>query len=108
VLLVDLFPPGVHDPQGIHAAVAAPWRRPRTASSRQTLDIGLLRGRRHHRDLRRVPRGWANPAGDAVVPRPRLLRQRSPRKTYESAWDATPEFWRQALEDGPSDSIGEG
>jgi hypothetical protein len=29
-------------------------------------------------------------------------------RTYQSAWDATPEFWRQALEAGPGHSIGEG
>lgn len=99
LLIVDLFPPGPRDPQGIHKAIwdefndndfALPSGRPLTLAAY----IGGL-----------CPEVWVEPTAvgahlrdmplfltpDVYVPVPLEA-------TYQSAWEAVPGFWRNVLQ----------
>ncbi|MBX6315549.1 MAG: hypothetical protein IRY99_21945 [Isosphaeraceae bacterium] len=67
VLLVDLFPPGPHDPRGLHGAA---WERYGDEEDlpRSPLDAGLVRGPRATRGVRRASRRRRGPARYAAVP----------------------------------------
>ena len=101
LLVVDLFPPGPRDPQGIHGAVwgdrgggdgggfALPADKPLTCAA-------YIGGP--------MPEAFVEPAavGDALPDMPLFL---TPdvyvpvplEATYQSAWDAVPAFWRDVL-----------
>jgi hypothetical protein len=98
LLIVDLFPPGPRDPQGIHGAIwgdcaeeefAPPPDKPLTCAAY----IGGI-----------VPEAFVEPVavGDALPEMPLFLTPdvyvRVPLDaTYRSAWDAVPAVWRDVL-----------
>jgi hypothetical protein len=105
LLLVDLFPPGPHDPSGMHGAIVRelePFGEPYDAPAGQ-------------------PATLASYAADTVVevfvehvvfgaPLPEMPLFLDPDRyinvplepTYRAAYDATPAFWRGVLERGPA------
>jgi hypothetical protein len=100
-LVVDLFPPGPRDPQGIHKAIwdevidndfVLPPGRPLTLASY----IGGL-----------CPEAFAEPAA-VGAPLPDTPLFLTPHvyvpvplgKTYQSAWEAVPAYWRNVLTTG--------
>ncbi|HWE97840.1 MAG TPA: DUF4058 family protein [Tepidisphaeraceae bacterium] len=100
LLIVDLFPPGTFDPNGLHAAIweeytgeafAPPAGKPLTLAAYiggaseayvEPTAIGL--------ELADMPL-FLNP--DEYVPTPLQM-------TYDSAWEAVPSVWRKALAGG--------
>jgi hypothetical protein len=99
VLVVDLFPPGSHDPQGIHKAI---W------DELEELDFELPDDRPlivASYDAGPMPVSYVEPvaAGDVLPEMPLFLRQDSYVSTpleaaYQSAWDRFPAAPRGLLE----------
>jgi hypothetical protein len=99
LLVVDLFPPGPHDPQGIHAAFwhfgqGAAFRLP---PSKQRTLVAYEAGQR--------PRAYVEPIGlsQALPPMPVFLEPgwyvNVPLEpSYSEAYDAVPERWRSVIE----------
>jgi hypothetical protein len=104
VLLVDLFPPGLHDPAGIHGSIvqaldeyAAPYLLPSDASL--TL-ASYVAGTRVEIYLEHLA------VGAVMVEMPLFLRAdryvNVPLEaTYQAAYRGFPEFWRAVIEDRP-------
>jgi hypothetical protein len=102
LLLIDPFPPGKRDPQGLHAAiwervedevVGLPPERPLTLVSYEC-------------DL--TTRGYLEPmaVGDPLPDMPLFLEPEvyvdvPLEKTYAAAWDAVPARWRRVIEPPP-------
>jgi hypothetical protein len=101
LLIVDLFPPGPRDPQGIHKLIwdeisdnnfTLPAGRPLTVAS-------YIGGP--------IPETFAEPAAvGAPLPdaplflTPREYIQVPLEMTYQSAWEAVPSYWRNVLTTG--------
>jgi hypothetical protein len=103
LLIVDLFPPGPRDPQGIHKAVwdefidndfASPPGKPLTLAA-------YIGGPYPEAFVEPTAVGAALPdmplflTPDVYVPVPLEA-------TYQSAWEAVPAFWRDALAGPPA------
>ena len=75
VLVVNPFPPGAHDPQGIHKAI---WDELEELdfelARRPAADRGVLRFGPDVGELRGAVRGRGRPARDAALPQAGLLR----------------------------------
>lgn len=98
LLVVDLFPPGPRDPQGIHAAIWSeiedhafqlPPDKPLTLAS---YSAGLLK------------RAFIEPVavGDVLTEMPLFLQPDCYvpvplAQTYQAAWEGVPQFWRDRL-----------
>ena len=102
VTIVDLFPPGPNDPQGIHAIIhqrleknERPYNLP--ADQPMTLvsyEAGAPNLRGYIEHLK---------AGDSLPDMPLFLKRdvhiNVPlESTYQAAWRGTPAFWRDVLE----------
>ena len=75
VLVVDLFPPGPHDPQGIHKAIWDELEELDFASARRpAADRGVLRLGPDAGELRGAVRRRGHPARDAALPQAGVLR----------------------------------
>ena len=102
VLLLDMFPPGPHDPSGIHVPCSKPCNRhpiltscpPRAANS------GQLRRRPAGRSLHRALRCRLPFAREAAVPPAGPLRERSAGADLSGRLPSTPAVWREVLESG--------
>lgn len=107
LVVIDLFPPGPRDPQGIHKAIwdefvdndfCLPDDRPLTLAS-------YIGGR--------IPEAFVEPAsvGEALPDMPLFL---SPEiyiplpleRSYQSAWEAVPDYWSEVLSAPPYPSNG--
>lgn len=101
LLVIDLFPPSRRDPEGIHKAIwnefsvddfSLPDGRPLTLAAY----IGGM-----------SPEAFVEPVavGATLPPMPLFLTAESYvnvplEETYQSAWEATPAFWRDVLQSG--------
>ncbi|HQU45216.1 MAG TPA: DUF4058 family protein [Pirellulales bacterium] len=99
LLIVDLFPPGPRDPQGVHGAVWAelgddsytvPTGKPLTLAAYAADDI---------------PRAYVQPlaVGDVLPPMPLFLTPETYipvplEQTYQAAYHSVPQRWRTVLE----------
>ena len=99
LLILDLLPPGRHDPQGIHSAIwdyiagkeySAPSDKPLTLAAYES-------------DL--VTRAYVETVavGDTLPDMPLFLEPRGCifvplEASYEAAWDAVPRRWRDVIE----------
>ncbi|NUQ64512.1 MAG: DUF4058 family protein [Pirellulales bacterium] len=107
LLILDLFPPGPRDPQGIHRAVwgedcgedfALPADKPLTC-------VAYIGGFGAEAFLEPVAVGDALPdmplflTPEVYVPVPLEA-------TYQSAWDGMPAYWREVLAAGPAPAGG--
>ena len=99
LLIVDLFPPGPRDPRGIHPAI---WQDRGDGGfdppAGQPLTCVAYRGGP-------MPEAFIEPlaVGDAMPEMPLFLTPDTYVSvpldpTYQSAWDAVPAVWREALE----------
>jgi hypothetical protein len=102
LLVIDLFPPGPRDPQGIHAAIwweieednfKLPANKPLTLAS---YSAGMLK------------RAFVEPVavGDELPEMPLFLEpngyvQVPLASTYQTAWEGVPAYWRQQLTSEP-------
>jgi len=98
LVIVDLFPPGPRDPQGVHKAM---WdeliENDFTLPADQPLTLGsYLAGP--------IPESFVEPVavGEALPDMPLFLTPHvyiplPLERTYESAWEAVPAFWRDIL-----------
>jgi hypothetical protein len=98
LLVVDLFPPGPRDPQGIHKAI---WDEFSESNFALPPDRGLtlaayIGGR--------CPEAFVEPTavGAALPPMPLFLTSDEYvpvplEATYQAAWEAVPSFWRNVL-----------
>ncbi len=80
LLLVDLFPPGPHDPSGMHGAILQELESsevPYEVPADEPSNAGELRCWAGGGHLRRARRRRRPPAGDAAVPPVGPLRQRA-------------------------------
>jgi hypothetical protein len=98
LVIVDLFPPGPRDPQGIHKVLwdefvdndfALPASKPRTLAA-------YIGGP--------IPEAFVEPTavGDTLAELPLFLTPESYvplplEATYRSAWEAVPAYWRDIL-----------
>lgn len=108
LLLLDLFPPGSHDPRGLHGAIldfieqsdepydippgepmtlAAYAAGPQFEAYLEQLAVGAL--------LPEMPLFWRR---DRYVNVPL-------ESTYQAAYDGMPSFWREVLENGPAPAV---
>ena len=78
LLLVDLFPPGSHDPRGMHGALGAVRRRALCSPPQRAVDARLLRRGAMSRRLRGTSRRRLTPCRDAALPEPRPLHPHAP------------------------------
>jgi hypothetical protein len=97
LLVIDLFPPGPRDPQGIHGAIWSeieetdfklPPEKPLTLAS---YSAGTLK------------RAFIQPVGAELPDMPLFLEpgryvEVPLAATYRAAWDGVPAFWRDQLE----------
>jgi hypothetical protein len=99
LLLIDLFPPGPRDPQGIHGALSAELGDEEFAlpADRRLTLASYAAGE--------TPKTYVQPlaVGEALAEMPLFLTPEVyvpvPLKpTYRSAWDAVPRRWREVLE----------
>jgi hypothetical protein len=97
-LIVDLFPPGPHDPQGVPKAI---WDEcdvnDFTLPAGKRLSVGAYIGGP-------IPEAFIQPAavGDPLPEMPLFLTPEDYvpvplDATYQSAWEAVPSFWRDVL-----------
>lgn len=104
VVLIDLLPPGPHDPEGLHGAVcrrleegadgdAVPTDEPLTLAS-------YVAGPRIEVFLERVGVGGDLPAMPLFM-RPDRYVSVPLEETYRSAYEGMPKFWREVLEGRP-------
>jgi hypothetical protein len=99
VLMLDLFPPGKHDPNGLHVALlnrlgedadGPPSREPLTLAS-YVADAS-------------VEAYWEYVGVGSVLPTmplfldPEVYVDAPLESTYQTAWQSTPEFWREVLQ----------
>ncbi|MCC6418223.1 MAG: DUF4058 family protein [Gemmataceae bacterium] len=102
LLLVDLFPPGARDPQGIHGAV---WGEDCGADfglpeDRQLTCVGYVGGPGAEAFIEFVA------VGDTLPEMPLFLTPEvyvlvPLEATYQSAWEAMPTYWRDVLAIAP-------
>ena len=104
LLILDLFPPGPRDPQGIHGAIweeftgetyALPKDKPLTLAAYET--ALATRAYVEHRAV-----------GDPLVDMPLFLEPGAYvlvplEETYHTAWEAVPRRWRRVLEPDDAD-----
>lgn len=101
LLVVDLFPPGPRDPQGLHKAIWDEFiENDFTLASDKPLTLAAYRSDTY-------PEAFVQPTavGATLTDMPLFL---SPEvyvpvpleTTYQSAWDAVPVFWREVLTSG--------
>ncbi len=99
LLVLDLLPPGPRDPQGIHKAV---WDEVTSHEfvlpSDKPLTLAAYMGGA-------CPEAFVEPVavGDALPEMPLFLTSQRYvplplQPTYQSAWEAVPDFWRQVVE----------
>lgn len=100
LLVIDLLPPGPHDPQGMHGAIwtelgggdyVVPEEKPLTMVAYTAKELVEA-----HVEPVAV--------GDALIPMPLFLDEDRYvsvplETTYQAAFDATPEFWRRIIEE---------
>lgn len=105
VLVVDLFPPGRHDPHGLHAAIRQQLQR---ADEQTGQDGGLppgeplslvsyAAGPRIEAFMEQVPVGGALPEMPLFL-RPDRYVNVPLDATYQSAYRGMPAYWREVLE----------
>lgn len=101
LLVIDLFPPGPRDPQGIHKAIwdefmdndfSLPPDRPLTLAA-------YIGGIGTEAFVEPIAVGSVLPAMPLFLT-PEVYVQVPLVGTYESAWEAMPAFWRDVLENG--------
>lgn len=99
LLVIDLFPPGVHDPDGIHGAL---WERVggRTYEAPPSRPLTLAAY-----TAGPMVKSYVEPlaAGDSLIDMPLFLDAghyiNTPlEKTYLAAWEGVPERWRRVIE----------
>ena len=106
LLLVDLFPPGLHDPNGIHGAILVrmnphtePYELP--AEEPVTLASYAAEGWRTEVYLEHAAVGAPLPAMPLFL-RPDRYVSAPLDGTYQTAWRGMPPFWRDVLEERPA------
>ncbi len=101
LLMLDLFPPGLHDPQGMHGAVVQ-----RLAQSDEVYDLPLEKpltlasyaaGLSIEMYLEHIAPGSPLPEMPLFL-RPDRYINVPLDSTYQGAYDGTPAFWRNVLE----------
>jgi hypothetical protein len=102
LLLVDLFPPGLHDPQGFHAAV---WKRlggkPRKLPTRLPLTLAAyVADATITAYVEQLAVGRALP-GMPLFLDPDYYIETPLESTYQASWEVTPEYWREVVEPCP-------
>jgi len=107
VLLVDLFPPGNIDPEGVHGAV---WSRLVGNSDPPSLEAPLVLVAYHAHSMLQAYVEWRS-VGSALPDMPLFLDAdryvTAPlSSSYARAWDTLPAPWRDRLEAGSLDSEG--
>jgi len=103
LLFVDLFPPGPHDPQGIHAALWSEFdSRPYRLPADRPLTLAAY-------SAGSVPRAYVEPVsvGSPLPDMPLFLDEESYvnvplEATYNEAWSGVPAKWMEVLERNPS------
>jgi hypothetical protein len=105
LLVVDLLPPGLHDPQGIHGAIwdlVDPPAPSPPAGKPLTLAAYVAQ---------QLPEAWVESVavGDALPDMPLFLHTdwyvNVPLEvTYQAAYRGVPAFWRNVVEGGPAAS----
>jgi hypothetical protein len=106
LLVVDLFPPGPRDPQGIHAVL---WSEIEGEAFQLPSDKRLTLASYSAGALKRA---FIEPVavGDVLPDMPLFLEPEyyvpvPLAATYQSAWEGVPQFWREQLElPGPATS----
>jgi hypothetical protein len=106
LLIVDLFPPGPRDPQGIHAAI---WSEIEGEAFQLPPDKPLTLASYSAGPLKRA---FIEPVavGDVLPEMPLFLEPEfyvhvPLAGTYQAAWEGVPQFWRERLEPtGPPSS----
>jgi hypothetical protein len=100
LLVIDLFPPGRHDPHGIHGAI---WESFDTADSLPPADKPLMLAA-YEADT--LPEAYLEPiaVGDPLPDMPLFLDTdwyvKTPlESTYQSAFGRVPAFWRSMVEE---------
>ena len=99
LLVLDLFPPGPRDPQGVHPLIWAPFNdSPFELPTDRPLTLAAYAAGP-------VPEAFVEPVavGDALPDMPLFLTPDDGVKvpleaTYQSAWDEVPARWREVLE----------
>ncbi len=102
LLIVDLFPPGPHDRQGIHAAIWAEVDGTEAAEYRQPLDKPLTLAAY---EAKLAPTAYIEPVA-VGAPLPAMPLFLAPgwyihvplEETYGHAWRGMPERWRRVIE----------
>jgi len=101
LLVVDLFPPTRHDPEGMHGRIweylaNESWQPPRDAT-----DPGRVPSQAAGGGLRRAAHRGPGPARHAAVSGTGSIRQRAARTTYVAAYRGVPARWRRVIEASP-------
>jgi hypothetical protein len=103
LLVLDVFPPGTRDPQGVHPLIWAPFNdAPFELPADKQLTLAAYAAGP-------VPEMFVNPVavGDALPEMPLFLTPDNGVKvpleaTYQAAWDEVPNRWREVLEQLPA------
>lgn len=100
LLVVDLFPPGARDPQGVHGAI---WTELGDDSYQMRADQPLTLAAYTAAE---IPRAYVQPlaVGDALQPMPLFLTAGTYitvplEETYEAAYRSVPQRWRTVLDE---------
>jgi len=103
VLVVDLFPPGPHDPHGVHGAIRQRLERldqpyAEEVSRAEPLTLAAYTaGSPVEVYLEHLPVGSPLPEMPLFLQRDRYIYVPL-EPTYEAAWSSMPAFWREVLE----------
>lgn len=101
LLLVDLLPPGPHDPRGMHAAILELLNRsaePYDLPAEEPLTLaGYAAGPHPEAFLEHLAVGSALPDMPLFLDPDRYVNVPLER-TYQAAWHGMPQFWRDVLE----------
>ena len=103
-MVIDLFPPGPHDPQGLHGAVWAEVDAIEAAEYQQPTEKPLTLVAY---EAKRAPTAYVEPiAMGTELPNMPLFLQAGwyisvpLNDTYQQAWRGVPERWRRVIEAG--------
>jgi hypothetical protein len=98
VLLLDLIPPGAHDPQGIHGAISRVYNLEYVPPPDQPLTMAAYAIDRH-------PEAYVEPVGvgDSLMDMPLFIDMdwyiNTPlERTYAAAFRGMPDVWKEVLE----------
>jgi len=101
LLVVDLFPPGLHDPQGIHGVILEHLDEcdvPYDLPAREPLTLaGYAAGPQVEAYVEHIAVGHALPEMPLFLQSDRYINVPL-ESTYEAAYQGMPSFWREVLE----------